>query len=113
MLVEPLPDTKQDLLAELQKNMNSVTKQWQEGDLSGLWYPALRAKDVALKLQQDHGTDISDDRRPQLTSAVQQVMLSAWQIDAAGDLGNKEKIARLYDVFHTAVGEILGLYGTH
>jgi Cu/Ag efflux protein CusF len=114
VLVEPLPDTKQDLLAELQKNMDSVTKQWQEGDVSGLWYPALRAKDVVLKLQQDHGTDISDDKRPQLTSAVQQVMLSAWQIDAAGDLGNKEKIAVLYDVFHTAAGEILGLYGaTH
>jgi Cu/Ag efflux protein CusF len=113
VLVEPLPDTKQDLLAELQKNMDSVTQQWQEGSLSGLWYPALRAKDVVLKLQQDHGTDISDDKRAQLTSAVQQVMLSAWQIDSAGDLGNKEKIAVLYDVFHTAVGEILGLYGTH
>lgn len=111
---EPLPDTRQGLLAELQKNMDSVTQQWQEGSLSGLWYPALRAKDVVLKLQQDHGTDLSDDKRPQLTSAVQQVMLSAWQIDAAGDLGNKDKIARLYDVFHTAVGEILGLYGaTH
>jgi Cu/Ag efflux protein CusF len=113
-LVEPLPDTKQDLLAELQKNMDSVTKQWQEGDLGALWYPTLRAKDVVLKLQQDHGTDIADDQRPQLTSAVQQVMLSAWQIDSAGDLGNKEKIARLYDVFHAAVREILGLYGgTH
>jgi Cu/Ag efflux protein CusF len=111
VLVEPLPDTKQDLLAELQKDMDSVTKQWQEGDLSGLWYPALRVKDVVLKLQQDHGTDISGDKRPQLMSAVQQVMLSAWQIDAAGDLGNKEKIARLYDIFHAAVGEILGLYG--
>jgi Cu/Ag efflux protein CusF len=111
---EPLPDTRQDLLAELQKNMDSVTQQWQEGSLSGLWYPALRAKDVVLKLQQDHGTDISADKRPQLTSAVQQVMLSAWQIDAAGDLGNKDKIAVLYDVFRTAVGEILGLYGaTH
>jgi Cu/Ag efflux protein CusF len=114
VLVEPLPGTKQDLLAELQKNMDSVTQQWQEGSLGGLWYPALRAKDVVLKLQQDHSTDISDDKRPQLTSAVQQVMQSAWQIDAAGDLGNKEKIALLYDVFHTAVGEILGLYGaTH
>ena len=62
-VLDPLPETKQDLLAELQKNMDSVTKQWQTGNLSGLWYPALRAKDVALKLQQDHGNDISDDRQ--------------------------------------------------
>ena len=110
----PLPDTKRDLLAELQNNMDSVTKQWREGNLGGLWYPTLRAKDVALKLQQDHGTDISDDKQPELTSAVQRVTLSAWQIDAAGDLGNKEKISVLYEVFHAAVGEILGLYdATH
>jgi Cu/Ag efflux protein CusF len=109
--LDPLPDTKEGLLAELQKNMDLVTKQWQEGNLGAIWYPALRVKDAVLKLQQDHGYEISDDRRPELTSAVQQVTLSAWQIDSAGDLGNKEKITVLYEVFHTAVGEILGLYG--
>jgi hypothetical protein len=110
-VLDALPDARQDLLAELQRNMDSVTKQWQEGSLSGLWYPALRAKDVALKLQQDHGHDIPGDKQPDLTSAVQRLTLSAWQIDSAGDLGNKEKIAVLYEVFHTAVGDILGLYG--
>jgi Cu/Ag efflux protein CusF len=110
-VLDALPDTTQDLLAELQQNMASVTKQWQAGELSGLWYPALRAKDVVLKLQQDHGHDIPEDRQPDLTSAVQRVTLSAWQIDSAGDLGNKEKIAVLYEVFHTAVGDIVGLYG--
>ncbi len=109
-VLDLLPDTKQDLLAELQKNMDSVTKEWQEGSLSGLWYPALRAKDVVLKLQLNHGNDIPDGKQPELTSAVQRVTLSAWQIDSAGDLGNKEKIAVLYDVFRTAVGEIVGLY---
>jgi Cu/Ag efflux protein CusF len=113
-VLDTLPDAKQDLLVELQTSMDSVTKQWKEGGLSGLWYPALRAKDVALKLQQEHGHDISDDRQADLTSAVQRLTLSAWQIDAAGDLGNKERIAVLYDAFDTAVGEILGLYGaTH
>ena len=109
-----LPDTRQDLLTELRQNRDSVTKEWQEGNLGALWYPALRAKDIVLKLQQDHGRDITEDKQPQLTSAVEQVTLSAWQIDSAGDLGNKEKIAALYDVFFSAVGEILGLYGaTH
>jgi Cu/Ag efflux protein CusF len=109
--LDPLPETKQGLLAELQKNMDSVTKQWQEGSLDGLWYPALRVKDAVLKLQQDHGHDIPEDKQPELTSAVQRTTQSAWQIDSAGDLGNKEKIAVLYEVFHTAVGDILGLYG--
>jgi hypothetical protein len=109
--LDPLPETKQDLLAELQKNMESVTKEWQDGNLGAIWYPALRVKDVALKLQRNHANDIADSRQAQLTGAVQQVTLSAWQIDSAGDLGNKEKIAVLYDAFHAAVGEILGLYG--
>jgi Cu/Ag efflux protein CusF len=109
--LDPLPETKQDLLVELQKNMESVTKEWQDGNLGAIWYPALRVKDVALKLQRNHANDIADSRQAQLTSAVQQVTLSAWQIDSAGDLGNKEKIAVLYDAFRAAVGEILGLYG--
>jgi Cu/Ag efflux protein CusF len=112
--LDPLPETKQDLLAELQKNLESVTKEWRDGNLGAIWYPALRAKDVALKLQQDHGNDIPDSRHAELTSFVEQVTLSAWQIDAAGDLGNKEKIAVLYDAFRSAVGEIRELYGaTH
>jgi Cu/Ag efflux protein CusF len=109
--LDPLPETTQDLLAELQKNMESVTKEWQDGSLGAIWYPALRVKDVALTLQRNHANDIADSKQAQLTSAVQQVTLSAWQIDSAGDLGNKEKIAVLYDAFRAAVGEILGLYG--
>jgi Cu/Ag efflux protein CusF len=113
-VLDTLPGAKQELLAELQTSMDAVTKQWKEGGLSGLWYPALRAKDVALKLQQDYGRDISDDRQADLTSAVQRLTQSAWQIDSAGDLGNKERIAVLYDAFQGAAGEIVGLYGaTH
>jgi hypothetical protein len=112
--LDPLPERKQDLLAELQKNMESVTKEWHDGNLGAIWYPALRAKDVVLKLQQDYGHDIPDSRLAELTSLVQQVTLSAWQIDAAGDLGNKENLAVLYNAFQSAVGEIRGLYGaTH
>ena len=67
-----------------------------------------------LKLQQDHGNDIPDDQQPDLTSAVQRLTLSAWQIDSAGDLGNKEKIAVLYERRSTrAVGEILGTLWRH
>ena len=94
--------------------MDLVTKYWQDGNLGALWYPALSAKDVVLKLQQDYGNDIPDNKQPELTSAVQRLTLSAWQIDSAGDLGNKEKAAAPYGVFHAAVENILELYGaTH
>jgi len=109
--LDPLPGTKQELLAELQKNMELITKEWHDSNLAAIWYPALRAKDLVLKLQQDHGHDIPDSRQAELTSLVQQVTLSAWQIDAAADLGNKEKLAVLYDAFQRAVVDIRGLYG--
>jgi len=106
-----LPDTAQDLLTELQRSMMSVTELWEKGDFGALWYPALRAKDIALKLQQDHVTEIQDTKRPELSSAVQRMTAAAWQIDSAGDLGNKQKIALFYDAFHAAVGDILSRYG--
>jgi hypothetical protein len=38
--------------------------------------------------------------------------LAAWQIDAAGDLGNKEKVIPLYRDFSAAIEEIQTIYGT-
>ena len=69
--LDPLPETKQDLLAELRKNMESVTKEWQDGNLGAIWYPALRVKDVALKLQREHANDIADSSQAQFAGAVQ------------------------------------------
>jgi hypothetical protein len=43
---------------------------------------------------------------------VKQLTLAAWQIDAAGDLGNKEKLLPLYRDFSAAIAEIKAVYGT-
>ena len=42
---------------------------------------------------------------------MKQLTLSAWQIDAAGDLGNKDKLQDLFVDFNAAVKEIQSLYG--
>jgi hypothetical protein len=47
---------------------------------------------------------------PQLASAVQRLTLAAWQIDAAGDLGNKERLLELARDFTQAIADIEGLY---
>ena len=107
---EVLPTTTPELLAELAQRAQSVKMLLDEGNLGSLWTPAISAKDVALALQENHIADVSEAQRPKLTSAVKRLTLIAWQIDAAGDLGNKERLLPLYQDFAAAVADIQAAY---
>jgi hypothetical protein len=107
-----LPTTTAGLLAELAKLADNVTTVLQKGDLSGVWYPAIGAKDVALALEQDHINELAEAERPKLMSAVRRLTLAAWRIDSAGDLGNRELLLPLYKDFSAAVVEIQMIYAT-
>src|ERR1041385_2712900 len=106
-----LPGTAPELLAELAKDAQSVTALLDKGDLAGLWYPAIAAKDVALALEESHINEAPEAQRSNMRSAVKRLTFAAWQIDAAGDLGNKEKLLPLYRDFSAAVSEIQMIYG--
>jgi hypothetical protein len=106
-----LPGTAPELLAELAKNAQSVTALLEKGDLAGLWYPAIAAKDIALALEESHINEAPEAQRSNMRSAVKRLTFAAWQIDAAGDLGNKEKLLPLYRDFSAAVAEIQMIYG--
>ena len=54
----PLPTTTPELVAELAKRAQAVGKALDQGDLTGLWYPAIGAKDVALALEENHISEI-------------------------------------------------------
>jgi len=43
---------------------------------------------------------------------VKRLTLAAWQIDAAGDLGNRERLLPLYRDFSAAIADIQTIYGT-
>ena len=80
--------------------------------MSAVWYPAIGAKDVALTLEQNHINDVPEARRAEMASAVKRLTLAAWQIDAAGDLGNRERLLPLYRDFSAAIADIQTIYGT-
>jgi Cu/Ag efflux protein CusF len=109
---ETLPTTTPELLAELAKRAQSVTTALEEGNLGGVWYPAIGAKDVALALEENHMNDVPEAQRPKMASAVKRLTMAAWQIDAAGDLGNKELLLPLYRDFSAAIKDIQSIYGT-
>jgi Cu/Ag efflux protein CusF len=108
----PLPATTPELLAELTRRAQSLAKALDQGDLTGLWYPAIGAKDVALALEENHITEILEAQRPRMASAVRQLTMAAWQIDAAGDLGNKERLLPLCRDFAAAIADIESIYGS-
>ncbi len=109
---EQLPTTTPELVAELAKRAQAVGKALDQGDLTGLWYPAIGAKDVALALEENHISEIPQDKRPKMASAVKRLTMAAWEIDAAGDLGNKERLLPLYRDFSAAVADIESIYGS-
>src|SRR2546425_1438468 len=109
---EALPTTTAELLAELAKRAQSVKTLLEQGNLSAVWYPAIGAKDVALTLEQNHMNDVPEARRADMASAVKRLTLAAWQIDAAGDLGNRERLLALYRDFSAAIADIQTIYGT-
>jgi Cu/Ag efflux protein CusF len=109
---EALPTTTPELLAELAKRAQSVTMLLDEGNLGALWNSALGAKDIALALEENHMNDLPEAQRPKMASAVRRLTLAAWQIDAAGDLGNKERLLPLCRDFSAAIAEIQAIYGT-
>ena len=106
-----LPTTTPELLAELSKRADSVTALLDKGDLAGLWYPAIGAKDVALALEENHAAELPETQRAKMAGAVRRLTLAAWQIDAAGDLGNKERLLPLYKDFSAAIADIKAIYG--
>jgi Cu/Ag efflux protein CusF len=109
---EGLPTPASGLLTELAKLADSVTTVLQKGDLGGVWYPAIGAKDVALALEQDHINELPEAERPKLASAVRRLTLAAWRIDSAGDLGNRELLLPIYREFSAAVADIQMIYAT-
>jgi hypothetical protein len=109
---EALPTTTPELLAELAKRAQAVGKALDQGDLTALWYPAIGAKDVALALEENHISEIPQDQWPKMASAVKRLTMAAWEIDAAGDLGNKERLLPLYRDFSAAVADIESIYAS-
>ncbi len=108
----PLPTTTQGLLQELAQRADSVKTLLDDGNLGVLWYPAIRAKDVALELEESHANEIPEGQRAEMTSAVRRLTMAAWQIDAAGDLGNKERLLPLYREFSVAIADVESVYGS-
>jgi hypothetical protein len=110
-LAGPLPGTAPELLALLKLRVDEVRESLDGGRLSSVWLPAAIGKEIALTLE-DHVRSLPDERRAQATSAIKQIVLLAWQLDAYGDLGNAPKLAEAHTAFAAAVSDLTNAYAT-
>ena len=99
-------------MAELTKQANEVQSLLNEGQFGAVWFPATTAKDAALALLDNHASDLTDQQRITLSGAVKRIVVSAWDIDAFGDLGDKQKLNEAFKVFSAAVADIKGVYAS-
>jgi hypothetical protein len=103
---ESLPDAPADLVAFLAARVSEIQDLITRGQFGAVYVPALLGKDAALALDQRHAGHLPDLARPAAAGATRRIVLAAWQLDAAGDLGDATKVSRAFTEFRAAAQSI-------
>ncbi len=104
-----LPTTTPELLAELRRQNDDVRTLLGQGALGSIWFAAITAKEIALALE-SHLDEVPAAERVAAASALKRLVIAAWQIDAFGDRGDKQKVTEAYASFAEAVADIGSAY---
>jgi hypothetical protein len=111
--LEPIPAKAKDVLVELNaRNKELSEKIEQRAPLGEYWVPALRAKDLALALLNNHLNEIPSRQRASAENAVSRLLRAAYAIDNFGDLGDFEKILSAHEEFVMAVNDLRSAYAS-
>src|SRR5262249_22600010 len=106
----PLPDSAEGLRDELRRASEELRAVIDRGEFGAAWVSAMRAKDAALALEQRTASTTAS--QPAVSQAIKQLVLSALQIDAVGDLGDKAKITQAYASSSSAAETIASAYAS-
>ena len=98
---DPLPAAVPELVSFLTARAKEIEDLIARGQLGAVYVPALLGKDAALALGQ-HAGGLPDSTRAATARATRRLVLAAWQLDAAGDLGDGQKVSRAFADFAAA-----------
>jgi hypothetical protein len=104
-----LPTDTPGLLTELARRAGEVEALVNEGNLSQVWLPAIGTKTVALVLDA-RATSLPERQRRTIAFAVKRIVTAVWELDAYGDLGNKQKLTEAYARMSTALTDLKAAY---
>jgi hypothetical protein len=105
----PMPNTMSGIVEQLQTRQQQVGELVGRGDFGAVWVPAFQAKDLAIALE-PHLAHLAEDRRDLAEPAIAAVVRTAWLLDAAGDVGNRQQIESAYASFARAVKELASAF---
>ncbi len=105
-----LPTTARELLNLITICGSTTRRLISEGQFGSIYLSAMMGKDIALALE-SHIDELPPERRGDAASAIRSFVVAAWKLDAYGDLGNREKLTEAFNLFSTAITEILTAYG--
>jgi len=109
---DPLPATPAQLIEFLVARAVEIEDLIARGQLGAIYVPALLGKDAALALD-SHAGALPPRARPEAASATRRIVLAAWQLDAAGDLGDATKVSRAFTEFREAASTIEAAHAAH
>jgi hypothetical protein len=93
------------LLTDLKAQRAEIESLLQTGSVGGVYVPALRAKDLALEIQATQSPASQDA----IEASVKQIVLSAYQLDNYGDLGDAEKAREAFRGMGVAIAQLESL----
>lgn len=109
---DPLPGTVADLVAFLAERTQEIQSLVARGQLGAVYVPALLGKDAALALERQAASRLPNATRAEAGRATRRLVLAAWQLDAAGDLGDATKVSTALDAFTAAARTIQAAHAT-
>ena len=110
---EPIPMSAREILAEINTRTRELAEKVDQGaPLGEFWFPALRTKDLALALINDHLKEIPARQRNIAENATDRLLRASYAIDNFGDLGDREKLLSAHDSFVSAVNDLRSAYAS-
>ena len=105
----PIPATMSGIVDQLKMRQRQVGELVMRGDFGAVWVPAFQAKDLAIALE-PHLAHLPSEKRDIAEPAINNVVRTAWLLDAAGDVGNRQQIELVYTSFAAAVTNLAAAF---
>jgi hypothetical protein len=105
----PIPATMSGIVDQLKTRQRQVGELVMRGDFGAVWVPAFQAKDLAIALE-PHLAHLDPSKRDVAEPAINNVVRTAWLLDAAGDVGNRQQIELVYTSFTSAVANLVAAF---
>ena len=102
-----------EILAEIEVQSQELAEKVEKGaPLGEYWVPALRTKDLAMVLINDHLNEIPARQRAAAENAAGRLLRAAYAIDNFADLGDRDRVLAAYSTFVPAVDDLRSAYAS-